>query len=80
MDCWIRFITIRVVRSTLVLYSDHLRNQVKFIQVLKESFSNVLLFQILALLQVAFLELLQDITKVYQDGWKKRLKPSFILW
>ena len=28
---------------------------------------------------MAFLELLQDITKVYSVGWKKRLtKPSFV--
>lgn len=35
-------------------------------------------FHFLELLQVAFLELFQDITKVYSVGWKKRLtKPSF---
>lgn len=40
----------------------------------------MLLFQFLELLQVAFLELLQDITKVYSVRWKKRLtKPSFVV-
>lgn len=37
--------------------------------------------QFLELLQVAFLELLQDITKVYSVGARKRLtKPSSVLW
>ena len=61
-----------MIGSSFVLGS--LRSQVRFIQVLKCA-----AFQFLELLQVAFLELLQDITKVYAVGWKERLtKPSCV--
>lgn len=61
--------------DTVVIWSHKLS-----IQVLLKWFLKRAAFQFLELLQVAFLELLQDITKVYSIAWEEETDQTWVLF